>query len=282
MERTILLVDDEENIVSSVVRLLRRDGYRILKANSGQAGLDLLAQNEVGVIVSDQRMPEMSGVEFLSRVKELYPHTVRMVLSGYTDLASVTDAINRGAIYKFLTKPWDDALLRADIAEAFQRFETARREERLARQLVTENQDISLVNQALEASVEEKAHKLTHSQGVLRISQEILEHLPLAVIGIGDDGIIALANAMAYELLGEGGKQPLVGEAASDRIPPGLFAGMPPDPGHAAGGKGIVELPGGRKVCYWRYAMGQDSTSRGTVLVLDPAAAGDTERCAHS
>ena len=108
MERTLLLVDDEENITSALVRLLRRDGYNILRANSGEAGLALLAQNEVGVIISDQRMPEMSGVEFLSKVRERYPDTVRIVLSGYTELNSVTDAINRGAVYKFLTKPWED------------------------------------------------------------------------------------------------------------------------------------------------------------------------------
>ena len=71
------------------------------------------------VVISDQRMPDMSGTEFLSRVRQLYPQTVRLVLTGYTDLESVTDAINRGAIYKFLTKPWDDDQLRDQIREAF-------------------------------------------------------------------------------------------------------------------------------------------------------------------
>ena len=126
MERTLLLVDDEENITASLVRLLRRDGYTILRASSGQEGLDLLARHMVGVIVSDQRMPGMTGTEFLGKVKELYPDTVRIVLSGYTELNSVTDAINRGAIYKFLTKPWEDDLLRANVEEAFQRYEMKR------------------------------------------------------------------------------------------------------------------------------------------------------------
>jgi DNA-binding NtrC family response regulator len=73
----------------------------------------------VQVILSDQRMPEMSGTEFFSRVRQLYPDTIRIVLTGYTDLDSVTGAINRGAIYKFLTKPWDDDLLREQVREAF-------------------------------------------------------------------------------------------------------------------------------------------------------------------
>ena len=117
--RTVLLVDDEENILSALKRLLRRDGYRILTAGGGAQGLELLASEPVDVIISDQRMPQMTGVEFLRQVKALYPETVRLVLSGYTELQSITDAINEGAIYKFLTKPWDDDQLREEIRDAF-------------------------------------------------------------------------------------------------------------------------------------------------------------------
>ena len=80
---------------------------------------ELLAKHSVQVVISDQRMPDMSGTEFLSRVRQIYPATIRLVLTGYTDLQSVTDAINHGAIYKFLTKPWDDDQLREQIREAF-------------------------------------------------------------------------------------------------------------------------------------------------------------------
>jgi response regulator RpfG family c-di-GMP phosphodiesterase len=100
-------------------RLLRRDGYQILTATTLNQAFDILGRHDVHVIVSDQRMPDGTGTEFLSQVKEMYPDTVRLVLSGYTDLNSVTDAINRGAIYKFLTKPWDDEDLRRQIKEAF-------------------------------------------------------------------------------------------------------------------------------------------------------------------
>ena len=121
--RTLLLVDDEENILSAVNRVLRRDGYRIFMATNAQAGFDILARNDVEVILSDQRMPGVSGTEFLSKVKEMYPHTVRIMLSGYTDLHAVTEAINRGAVYKFLLKPWNDEELRAQIREAFRMHE---------------------------------------------------------------------------------------------------------------------------------------------------------------
>ncbi|MFH1493906.1 MAG: EAL domain-containing protein [Pseudomonadota bacterium] len=121
--RTLLLVDDEPNILSALQRLLRQDGYRILTANDPVAAFEILAQTSVDVVISDQRMPRMSGTEFLSRVRELYPDTLRIVLSGYADLTSITDAVNHGAIYKFLSKPWEDTALRAQISEAFQHQE---------------------------------------------------------------------------------------------------------------------------------------------------------------
>ncbi|MEX6504435.1 EAL domain-containing protein [Pseudomonas zhanjiangensis] len=123
--QTLLLLDDEENIMRALTRVLRPEGYRILTANNAQDAFALLAKSDVHVIISDQRMPEMSGTEFFSRVKSLYPQTIRIVLSGYTDLKSVTDAINQGAIYKFLTKPWDDMQLRATVAQAFQHHRQA-------------------------------------------------------------------------------------------------------------------------------------------------------------
>ena len=94
-------------------------GDPCLSAESPAIAFELLAQHRVQVIISDQRMPGLSGTEFLARVRQLYPKTVRIVLSGYTDLATVTDAINRGAIYRFLTKPWDDDVLRDEIRDAF-------------------------------------------------------------------------------------------------------------------------------------------------------------------
>ncbi len=122
-QRTLLLLDDEENVLKALTRTLRRDNYRILTAGTASAAFELLACHKVQVIISDQRMPEMNGTEFLERVKDLHPETVRIVLSGYTDLQTVTDAVNRGAVYRFMTKPWDDDLLRENVREAFRRFE---------------------------------------------------------------------------------------------------------------------------------------------------------------
>lgn len=133
MERTLLLVDDEPQISQSLSRLLRQDDYRILTADSGPSGLKLLEDNEVQVIISDQRMPQMTGSEFLTITKEHYPQTVRIVLSGYADFSAVTEAINQGAIYKFLCKPWDDELIRAHVLEAFKRSELEWKNEQLTK-----------------------------------------------------------------------------------------------------------------------------------------------------
>ncbi|HEB94065.1 MAG TPA: EAL domain-containing protein [Gammaproteobacteria bacterium] len=133
MERTLLLVDDEPNVTRALKRLLYPGGYQILSANSGAEGLTLLDQHNVNVIISDQRMPDMTGVEFLSQVRERWPDTVRIVLSAYADFKAVTGAINDGAIYKFFTKPWDNGLMRANVREAFQHSELNWRNEQLTR-----------------------------------------------------------------------------------------------------------------------------------------------------
>jgi len=124
--RTLLLLDDEADVLVALHRLLMRDGYRILTTTSAAEAFELLALNEVQVIVADQVMPEISGTQFLSRVVGIYPDTMRLVLSGHSDLYAVTDAINHGIIYKFLTKPLDNDLLREHIREAFMFYESRR------------------------------------------------------------------------------------------------------------------------------------------------------------
>lgn len=122
-QRTLLIVDDDAHILSALKRMLHRDGYNILTAASAREGLEILAIHPVQVILSDQRIPEMSGTEFLGKVKELYPDTIRIILSGFADVESVIGAINHGAIYQFFTKPWDDNVLRASIQEAFRHWQ---------------------------------------------------------------------------------------------------------------------------------------------------------------
>jgi EAL domain-containing protein (putative c-di-GMP-specific phosphodiesterase class I)/FixJ family two-component response regulator len=199
-KRTLLLVDDEENIIASLRRLLRRDGYHILTANSGAQGLQRLAENKVDVILSDQRMPGMTGVEFLRRAKELYPETVRVSLSGYTELQSITDAINEGAVYKFLTKPWDDERLREHVNEAFRHKEMADDNRELSGRLQSANQELAVVNQRMQKLMDSQLERIRRDEAHLLSAHELLEGIPAPVIGFDIDGMVAYLNADANEL----------------------------------------------------------------------------------
>ncbi|HEX5685867.1 MAG TPA: EAL domain-containing protein [Ideonella sp.] len=219
-QRTLLLVDDEENIVAALRRSLRRGGYRILTANSAAEGLQRLAECEVDVIVSDQRMPGMTGVEFLRRAKTLYPGTVRIVLSGYTELQSITDAINEGAIYKFLTKPWEDDLLRANIEEAFRQKEMADENCRLDLEVRKANEELAEVNQRLESALAEQRKQLKLIEARGSSALELLLSVPVPLIGIDDEGLVAFVNRDAELLLPE--CTALVGRDADEALPPAL------------------------------------------------------------
>jgi FixJ family two-component response regulator len=120
--QTMLVVDDDVDVLASLHRLFRRDNYRVLTAATPAEGFELLALYRVQLILCDQRMPDMSGTEFLSKVKEMYPDTIRIILSGYTGVESVLESINRGAIYRFYTKPWNDDELRDNVRLAFREY----------------------------------------------------------------------------------------------------------------------------------------------------------------
>ncbi|ROR32716.1 response regulator [Inmirania thermothiophila] len=259
--RTLLLVDDEENILRALRRVFRRDGYRILATTSPREALGWLEREPVGVIVSDQRMPEMSGVQFLSEVRERHPDTVRIVLSGYTELEAVTEAINRGAVYKFLTKPWDDELLRRNIAEAFRQYEMAAENARLARELRAANEELRRINEELEERVERKTRELAVNIRSLRIAQEVLEHLPVGVVGIDDEGAVVVANQAAMEHLAPGGV--LVGLPA-EAVLPAEAAELYRD--FVADRRGTAVLADGSRLV--ASPMGPPEAPRGVVLVL--------------
>ncbi|MDC8760093.1 EAL domain-containing protein [Janthinobacterium fluminis] len=260
-KRTLLLVDDEQNIVASLKRLLRRDDYQIFTANSGQEGLDLLAQQEVDVIVSDQRMPGMIGADFLRAAKQLYPDTIRIMLSGYTELQSVTDAVNEGAIYKFLTKPWEDELLRGHIADAFRLKEISDENERLNLEVRTANHELASANRKMEELLRQKQQQISRDEISLNIARELLQFLPLPVIGMDDDGMIAFINAAAETLFRRAGA--LLGNEASCVLPD-LFPGGAMPTGAATH---VAEIEGGQYTIAI-YPMGATSASRGSLITL--------------
>jgi len=262
-KRTLLLVDDEENIIASLRRLLRRDGYHIITANSGAQGLQRLAEHEVDVIVSDQRMPGMTGVEFLRRAKELYPQTVRMTLSGYTELQSITDAINEGAVYKFLTKPWDDERLRAHVHEAFRHKEMADENRELGTRLQSANDELAAVNQRLQRLMERQREQILRDEQRLLSAHELLEGIPTPVIGFDVEGVVAYLNADAHELFAPA-ESPL-GRAAAQALSPELACVW-----RDGDGEHVSVRIGGRHYQAVCRPIGDHPHSRGKLMVLTP------------
>ncbi|MDN2701812.1 response regulator [Janthinobacterium sp. SUN100] len=254
--RTLLLVDDEPNILASLKRLLRRDGYHILTAASGQEGLEVLASHAVDVIVSDQRMPGMLGADFLRKAKLLCPQTIRIMLSGYTELQAVTDAVNEGAIFKFLTKPWEDHQLREHIAEAFRLKGIDDDNVRLNAQLRDVNQALAAANAAMQALVCQQQHQISRDEVSLGIAREVLQFLPLPVIGLDEDGMIAFINGAAASLFERGAA--LLGNEAAIVLPQ-LFDGQ---------GTPRLAAIDGQPYVVAVHPMGLHSRSRGSLVTL--------------
>ncbi len=120
MTHTLLFVDDEENILSSLKRLFMDEKYEILTATSAEEGLKRLVDNEISLIISDQMMPGMKGVDFLAEVKDIAPDIVRILLTGYADLEATIAAINKGEVYRFITKPWNDKELVVTVRQSLE------------------------------------------------------------------------------------------------------------------------------------------------------------------
>ena len=120
MKGTLLFVDDEENILKSLDRLFLDEDYNTMTATSGEDGLRLVVDNRIDLIISDQMMPGMKGVEFLSEVKDISPDTVRILLTGYADLEATIGAINKGEVYRFITKPWSDEELLVTVKQSLE------------------------------------------------------------------------------------------------------------------------------------------------------------------
>jgi two-component system response regulator HupR/HoxA len=151
----VLVVDDEEAIVESIAMTLE-DDYRVFTALSGKSGLEILEREDVALVIVDQVMPDMSGVEFLEKVVELRPHTVRMMLTGYADIQSIVRAINDGRIYRYIQKPWEPESLRIDVRRALEAHALSAENLQLAAALAEANERLRAENLFLRREVERR------------------------------------------------------------------------------------------------------------------------------
>lgn len=125
MDYKLMIVDDEPANLRLLERLFRQD-YTVIVAESGEEALRLLAQHDVALLITDQRMPNMTGLELLNQTEVLRPHMVRIILTGHTDVGTLVEALNCGLVYKYLTKPWSNEDLRLSVSRALQHFEANR------------------------------------------------------------------------------------------------------------------------------------------------------------
>ncbi|MDP3653037.1 MAG: response regulator [Rhodoferax sp.] len=158
---TILCVDDEPNILSALRRLFRSAGFQVRTAVGGAAGLELLENETVDLVISDMRMPEMDGAEFLQQVRQRWPETVRLLLTGYSEVTSIIGAINRGEIYRYISKPWDDNDIVLIVKQALERKALEEEKKRLETLAIRQNEELKTLNASLESKVAARTAELS-------------------------------------------------------------------------------------------------------------------------
>lgn len=172
---TVLCVDDEPSILSALRRLFRARGLQVKVAESGQAGLALLESEAFDLVISDMRMPEMDGVVFLEQVRQRWPDTMRLLLTGYADITSIMGAINRGEIYRYIAKPWDDNDIILIVRAAIQQRAMAIEQRRLQALVQQQNEELKAFNASLELKVEERTSELKTANSLLHTANERLK-----------------------------------------------------------------------------------------------------------
>jgi len=177
-KHSLLVVDDEPDLVRSVQDLLRFD-YRVLGATRATEGLKIMQREQVHIVMSDQRMPEMDGVEFLKRLREQYPDTVRLLFTAYADIKAVIDAINQGNVYRYISKPWEPQELQAVLRQAVEHYDLLAERKRLVAELEAKNRELEAANAGLRQANEMK-------KAFIKVASHELRTPLTIVLGLAD------------------------------------------------------------------------------------------------
>ncbi|MEK7810667.1 MAG: HD domain-containing phosphohydrolase, partial [Pseudomonadota bacterium] len=172
---SILFVDDESNILSSLKRLFRPLGYHIFTAESGAQGLEIMQHEMIDLVISDMRMPEMNGAQFLEQVRARWPDTVRILLTGYAEIGATIDAINKGQIYRYVSKPWEENDITLIVKHALQQKMLEREKLRLEELTHTQNEELKELNVHLEEKVLARTSELNQTMQFLEVAHDKLK-----------------------------------------------------------------------------------------------------------
>lgn len=200
---TILCIDDEPNVLKALARVFIESDYIILFASSGREGLNMLEQEDVQIVIADYRMPEMDGVKFLKEVRQHWPDTVRIMLSGYAEISAVVSAINEGHIYKFIPKPWNDEELKATISNAVERYLLVKKNRELAFELEIKNEELERLNNQLIRALREQSYSLKFTDNILTLYERLYNAAPVGLCGIDFDNEVMLCNPKWGEFMGK-------------------------------------------------------------------------------
>lgn len=206
----LLCVDDEDGILRSLKRLLRSENFNVLTASSGVEALEILEQTPVQVLVADQRMPDMSGIELLEKVKCSYPQIVRVVLSGFADIATILESINKGEVFRYLGKPWNDEELKTMLRQCFHQYHLEQENKELLAIVNHQNEQLAKLNGALEQQVanqrqdlEDTVDDLAQVETGLKVLHGVVQNIPLPLFGVDEHGQIVIANSRAIDIAGD-------------------------------------------------------------------------------
>jgi response regulator RpfG family c-di-GMP phosphodiesterase len=219
-DKKILFVDDEEDVLNSLKRQFRKDDFKMYIALGGEEALRILSEMKIHIIISDERMPGMSGIELLHKVKKLYPETIRIILSGYADTNSIINAINKGEVYRFVSKPWSKESLLQVIDESFAQIEVNENTKKYMEKIIEENRKLQ--------------KQLDSRNSALEITIEILNKISRPIIAISDEERIVKYNNEAKNICKDSIEEgAYLKEHFSDPIREKIMEGL--------------EIPGGRK-----------------------------------
>jgi two-component system NtrC family sensor kinase len=195
-DSTLLVVDDDEHVRRALRRVLRRARCRILDAPDGQSALEILSREPVQVVVSDYRMPGMTGVEFLRAVKERWPGIQRVLLTGQADSTAIEEAVNQSEIFRFIWKPWDDAHLLITIESAIEQYWTQEENGRLQKLITERNEALERLNRDLDGRLAERSAAVVRAAQEWRATFDAIGD-PLAILRDGGCEVVRANAAFA-------------------------------------------------------------------------------------